>query len=133
MKLVDSTISGLTFSTLGMMFCKAAKSSSVNPGDQGRLLLSLLLLVLVASADSDSPSSSGMTDSTTMLFVPMSFMRSRMDCLAPVPMASMAITAATPNKIPSPVSKARRRFAMTASIASKKLKKVRCIETRGLA
>ena len=53
----------------------------------------------------------------TMLFAPSSFICSRISCSAPLPMASIAITDATPKRMPSDVSPARSLLWATASAA----------------
>src|SRR4051794_28640447 len=57
-----------------------------------------------------------------MLFAPRSFICARISCSAPLPIASMAITDATPNRMPSEVRLARSLLCTTASAAIPELK-----------
>src|SRR5690349_12022145 len=57
----------------------------------------------------------------TMLFAPRSFIWSRISFSAPLPMASIAITDATPNRMPSDVRPARSLLCATASAAVRAL------------
>ena len=75
------------------------------------------LLRLLASSLSTLPSFCSTIGVMTMLFAPSSFICSRISCSAPLPMASIAITDATPNRMPSDVRPARSLLCATASAA----------------
>src|SRR3954469_24609315 len=59
-----------------------------------------------------------------MLFDPSTFICSRISCSAPLPMASIAITDATPKRMPSDVRLARSLLCTTASAAMPPLKRM---------
>jgi hypothetical protein len=95
--------------TLGTTPTIALASRSVRPGENffGSFVPS-------SFAFSSFCSTSGVT---TTLFEPRSFICSRISASAPLPMASMAITEATPNRMPSEVRAARSVLWPTASRA----------------
>ena len=66
-------------------------------------------------SSSTSPSFCSTIGVITTLFEPSSRICARISCSAPLPMASIAITDATPNRMPSDVSAARSLLCPTAS------------------
>ena len=98
---------------VGTPLLMAATSLMVKPGDQGFFSF----LPSMAAALPPSSLSEGRIPFTTILLVPISFIWSKIDCFAPVPIANMAITAPTPKIIPKAVNMALNWFAITPSKA----------------
>ena len=89
-------------------------ASTLSPGDH-------FFFSFFAELSSTFSSFCSTTGLITMLFTPTRRICSRISLCAPLPTASMAITAATPKIIPRAVSNDRTLFAITASTAINKL------------
>src|SRR5690606_30275246 len=106
---------GLTRITVGTISAMLCASSKVSPGEN-------FFPPVAFSSPSSSPESfSSRTGLIRMLLAPMSLLWERISYFAPLPMASMVITAATPNMITKPVSNARVVFATIAARAMETL------------
>src|SRR2546430_2875566 len=108
-RVVFSTISALVTSTAGITRAIACASAYVRPGEN-------FFASLVGSA-SAGPTFCSTRGVITTLLEPSRRSCARISCSAPLPMASMAMTDATPNRMPSDVREARSLLRPTASTA----------------
>ena len=109
------TISPLVVSTSGTTWRIASASAYVSPGEN------FLICFSSFSSSFAGPSFCSMMGVMMMLFEPRSFICSRISCSAPLPIASIAITEATPKRMPSDVRPARSLLWATASMAVRML------------